>query len=118
MAATVIIDIPVDDWVLVSPTRRGYITNITDTNLTYVEAESKPDEDVTLGHRLFPHQRLPFTLVGIGEVFMRSIRQEGRIALTSGITFYECCDTIIPVNFILQDGNNYVFQDGDNYELN
>jgi len=116
--STIIIDIPKDDWVITAPSRRGYITNITDTNLLYVESENKPDISQDLGHILLPNEKLPFTLLGLGKVYMRSIREEGRIALTEGITFYECCDTLLPPNYILQDGNNYVFQNGDNYEMN
>lgn len=98
--------------------KRGQISNITDTLIAYVEANKKPDSTQLLGHNLTPHEILKYTLEPISRIFMRSIRGKATIALSPGSTFFDGLDVILPDNFIFQDDNNVVFQNGTNYELN
>ncbi len=119
MATTVFIQIKIDEWTEVSLSKRGHISNITDTLISYVEANEKPDSTQVLGHRLAPHEVLKYTLEPFSLIFMRSIFGTGQIALSPGSTFFDSTDVILPDNFVFQDGvNNFVFQDGVNYELN
>lgn len=119
MATTVFIQIKKDEWTEVSLSKRGHISNITDTLISYVEANEKPDSAQVSGHHLTPHEVLKYTLEPFSRIFMRSILNAGKIALSPGSTFFDGLDVILPDNFVFQDiVNNFVFQDGVNYELN
>ena len=118
MATTVFINLNADDWTEVSLSKLGQISNITDTLISYVEADVKPASTQLLGHHLTPHDILKFTLDPLSRIFMRSIRGKGTIALSPGLTFFDSTDVLLPDNFLFQDNNNAVFQDGINYELN
>jgi len=118
MADTVFIGLNQDDWTEVSVAKRGHISNITDTLISYVEANSKPDSTQRSGHHLTPHEVLKYTLEPLSRIWMRSIRGNGIIALSPGSTFFDGLDVILPDNFIFDDESNYIFEDGNNYELN
>lgn len=120
MATTTYIKIIENDWTEVSLSKRGQISNITDTLISYVQADEKPDASENRGHHLTPHEILKYTLEPISRIFMRSIRGDGLIALSAGSTFFDCCDIILPDNFIfnLSPADNFVFQGGINFELN
>lgn len=118
MAKTIFIDVNSNDWVEVSLSRRGQISNITDTLVAYVEANEKPDVSEVLGHHLTPHEILKYTLEPLSRIFMRSIRGKSVIALSPGSTFFDSLDAILPDNFIFESEDNAIFQDGTNFELN
>jgi len=115
MSTTVFIQLNENDWVEVSESAaRGYISNITDTLVAYVEANIKPDSSELRGHHLTPHEVLTYTLEPLSRIFMRSIRGKGIIALSPGSTFFDGLDVQFPDNAVFQDGSNYVLQDGSN----
>lgn len=118
MATTIFVKLNPDDWTEVSLSKRGQISNITDTLVSYVEANDKPDSAQVSGHHLTPHEILKYTLEPLSRIFMRSIRGNGEIALSPGSTFFDSLDVILPDNFIFESADNAVFQDGTNYELN
>ena len=118
MATTIFINVNKDDWTEVSLSKRGQMSNITDTLVTYVEANKKPESTQVLGHHLTPHEIIKYTLEPLSRIFMRSIRGNSTIALSPGSTFFDSLDVILPDNFISQVGDNLVFQNGTNYEIN
>ena len=118
MAETVFISLNPDDWTEVSLSKRGQISNITDTLIAYVEANAKPESTQLLGHNLNPHEIIKYTLEPISRIFMRSIRGKATIALSPGSTFFDGLDVLLPDNFIFENNDNFIFQDGTNYELN
>ena len=119
MAETVFISLNTDDWTEVSDvSRRGHISNITDTLIAYVEANSKPDRAQLLGHHLTPHEVLKYTLEPLSRIFMRSIRSKATIALSPGSTFFDGLDLVFPDNFIFEDEDTFIFEDNANYQIN
>jgi len=119
MATTIFVKLDQDDWVEISVSaKRAYVSNITDTGVTYVEANDKPPTSQLFGHLLNPHEILHYTLDPLSRVWMRSIRNNGLIALSPGPTFFDGLDILLPDNFIFQNNDNFTFQDGSNFELN
>ncbi len=83
MAATGFVTIVSTQWTDVSGTdASGFLTNHSDNDVLYVQAESLPATSLNDGHVLRPESFVNFVVAGSEVVYCRSINDIGLIAIT------------------------------------
>lgn len=88
IADTTFVTINSNDWTEISiPGPVAFITNSSVSQVRYVEAEVKPDADITTGHLLNPDKQLTYSVVPGKKIFARTTSGIGSIAISPGSTF-------------------------------